>query len=144
MTNGIDDVLHVPGLQSVASATSTPASTSPRPSGYGERVENSTPGSSVATVVPAAPTRASTSAPVRKVQWSTLAAPSSTARRTPGPADSWLPCTRRPSPASRPATSTRRASSSVNAYADAGSQNTSTQRACGAQAASIGPQTRSR
>ena len=35
---------------------------------------------------------------VRYVQWSTLAAPSSTARRTPGPAPSWLPCTRRPSP----------------------------------------------
>ena len=52
-------------------------------------------------MVPAAPTSASTSASVRKVQWSTLAAPSSTASRTPGPAESWLPCTRRPSPASR-------------------------------------------
>ena len=45
----------MPGLQSVASAIDTPASSSRRASGYGDRVENSTPGSSVATVVPAAP-----------------------------------------------------------------------------------------
>ena len=37
-------------MQSVASATVTPASSSRRASGYGERVENSTPGSRVATV----------------------------------------------------------------------------------------------
>ena len=37
-----------------------------------------------------------------------------------------------------------RASSSVNAWAECGSQKTSTQRACGAAAASIGPVTRSR
>ena len=43
-----------------------------------------------------------------------------------------------------PGESTRRASSSVKACGDAGSQKTSTQRAWGAQAASIGPQTRSR
>ena len=33
------------------------------------------------------------------MQWSTLAAPSSTASRTPGPWPSWLPCTRSSSPA---------------------------------------------
>ena len=80
-------------------------------------------------MVPAAPTSASTSASTRKVQWSTLAAPSSTASRTPGRAASWLPCTRRPSPASRAARSTRRASASVKAWGLAGSQKTSAQRA---------------
>ncbi len=40
----------MPGLQSVASAIETPARSSAAASGYGERVENSTPGSSVATV----------------------------------------------------------------------------------------------
>ena len=46
-----------------ARATSTPASSRRRASGYGERVENSTPGSRVATVPD--PARASTSASVR-------------------------------------------------------------------------------
>ena len=50
MQNGIDEVKHEPGLQSVAMATVTPESSSLRASGYGERVENSTPGNSVATV----------------------------------------------------------------------------------------------
>jgi len=92
-----------------------------------------------ATVPP--PARASTSAPVRWVQWSTLAAPSSTASATPGPGPSWLPCTRSPSPAARPAVSTARASSASKACGLPGSQNTSTQRACGAHAASISPAT---
>ena len=48
--NGIDEVYDDPGLQSVASATVTPASSSRRASGYGDRVENSAPGSRVATV----------------------------------------------------------------------------------------------
>ena len=39
------------------------------------------------------------SSSVRYVQWSTDAAPSSTASRTPAPKPSWLPCTRRPRPA---------------------------------------------
>jgi hypothetical protein len=138
--NGIDDVNDVPGLQSVASATVTPASSRRRASGYGERVENSTPGSSVATVADDA--SASTSAAVRNVQWSTLAAPSSTPSRTPGPAASCPACTRTPRAAARPASSTARASSASNACGEAGSQNTSTQRACGAHAASIGPVTR--
>ena len=43
----------MPGLQSVASASDTPAASSRAASGYGERVQNSTPGSSVATVVSA-------------------------------------------------------------------------------------------
>ena len=64
-------------------------------------------------------------------------------RARPGPAASWLPCTRSPSPAARPGVSTARASSPSKACGLAGSQNTSTQRACGAQAASIGPVTRS-
>ena len=53
MQNAIDEVKEVPGLQSVASATVTPASSRRRASGYGDRVENSTPGSRVATVVAA-------------------------------------------------------------------------------------------
>jgi hypothetical protein len=59
-------------LQSVASATTTPASRNWRPDGYGERVENSAPGSSVASVRDAA--RAATSPSLTYVQWSTLAA----------------------------------------------------------------------
>ena len=73
------------------------------------------------------------------MQWSTLAAPSSTASWTPGPGPSWLPCTRSSSPARRPASSTVRASSPSKAYGDAGSQNTSIQRAYGAAASSISP-----
>ena len=45
MQNGIELVKLDPGLQSLASATVTPASMSRRASGYGWRVENSTPGS---------------------------------------------------------------------------------------------------
>ena len=72
------EVKQDPGLQSVASATVTPAASSRRASGYGCRVENSTPGSNVATVpenpVPGNPVpddpvpdaaRASTSASLR-------------------------------------------------------------------------------
>src|SRR5437764_12544327 len=77
ITNDIDDVAQVPGLQSDANATVAPAVSRPRASGYGLRVENSTPGNNVATVSLAA--TASTSASERYVQWSTLAAPSSTA-----------------------------------------------------------------
>ena len=50
MQNGMLVVKLEPGLQSVASATVTPASSMRRASGYGDRVENSAPGSSVATV----------------------------------------------------------------------------------------------
>ena len=85
------DMLEVkldPGLQSVASATVAPASSSRRASGYGDRVENSAAGSSVATVRLAA--SASTSASVRNVAWSAEAASRSTAIRTPGPCPSWL------------------------------------------------------
>lgn len=85
---GTDDVKDEPGLQSVDSATVTPASMSRRASGHSARVENSAPGSRVATVSPLA--RASTSASVRWVQWSALAASSSTASWTPGPYESWL------------------------------------------------------
>ena len=137
MQNGIDEVKQVPGLQSVASATVTPASSSRRASGYGERVENSTPGSSVATVVAAGQRVDVGVGQVGAVVDAGGAEldrePHARARPT-----SWLPCTRSPRPAARPAVSTARASSPSNACADAGSQNTSTQRACGAQAASIG------
>ena len=61
-----------------------------------------------------------------------------------GPGPSWLPCTRSPSPASRPATRTARASSSVKAWDECGSQKTSIHRAYGAAASSIGPVTSSR
>ena len=83
MQKGTEEVNDEPGLQSVDRATVTPASRSRRASGHSARVENSAPGSSVATVPPLA--RASTSASVRWVQWSALAASSSTASWTPGP-----------------------------------------------------------
>ncbi len=83
MQNGTDEVKEEPGLQSVERATVTPASSRRRASGHWARVENSAPGSSVATVFPLA--SAATSASVRCVQWSALAASSSTASWTPGP-----------------------------------------------------------
>ena len=64
--NAMLEVKQEPGLQSVASATVAPASSSRRASGYGCRVENSTPGSRVATVPEEA--SASTSASSRWVQ----------------------------------------------------------------------------
>src|SRR5262249_37245855 len=48
MQKDMEDVYDEPGLQSVASATVAPASSSRRASGYGDLVENSAPGSSVA------------------------------------------------------------------------------------------------
>ncbi len=102
MQNGIDEVYDEPGLQSVASATVAPASIRRRPDGYGCRVENSTPGSSVTTVSDAA--RAATSASARKVAWSTLAAPSSMARRIASDDSvSWPACIRIPRPRAAPA-----------------------------------------
>lgn len=77
MQNGTEEVKDEPGLQSVDSATVAPASRRRRASGHWARVENSAPGSSVATVALFA--RASTSASVRCVQWSADAASSSTA-----------------------------------------------------------------
>src|SRR5215470_14252724 len=73
MQNGIEVVYDEPGLQSVASAIVTPAASSARASGYRDRVANSAPGSSVATVPE--PARAATSDVDRWVQWSALAAP---------------------------------------------------------------------
>ena len=66
MHSGMLEVKQEPGLQSVAMATVAPAPSSRRASGYGCRVENSTPGSSVATVADDA--SASTSASSRYVQ----------------------------------------------------------------------------
>src|SRR5215469_7275407 len=86
--NGKLEVYEDPGLQSVASATVTPASSSRRASGYGCLVPNSAPGSSVATVPEDA--SAATSASDKNVQWSADAAPSSTASCTPGPGPSWF------------------------------------------------------
>jgi hypothetical protein len=54
MTKDILDVYELPGLQSVAIARLTPASSSGRASGYFVRVENSAPGRKVPTVVDAA------------------------------------------------------------------------------------------
>jgi len=62
MQNDMLVVNELPGLQSVASATVTPASSSRFASGHCARVENSAPGSSVATVWE--PASASTSASV--------------------------------------------------------------------------------
>lgn len=136
--NGTDEVNDEPGLQSVESATVAPASRRRRASGQVARVENSAPGSSVATVLPWP--SASTSASVRWVQWSADAASSSTASWTPGPYVSWLAWIRGCSPLARPAVRMARAWSPSKAPC---SQNTSIQRACGAQASSIGPVTRS-
>ena len=51
MQNGIEVVKLEPGLQSVASATFTPAANNLLASGYELLVENSAPGKSVATVL---------------------------------------------------------------------------------------------
>src|SRR5690606_2260064 len=136
MQNGIDEVYDEPGLQSVASATVTPASMSLRASGYGERVENSAPGSRVATTPEEA--SASTSASDRWVQWSAEAAPSSQAIATPGPSPSCPACTRAASPARIPAERMCLVCSPSKAPR---SQKTSIHLACGAQASSIGPAT---
>ena len=130
--SGIELVKLDPGLQSLARATVTPASIRRRASGYGWRVENSTPGSSVATV--SEPASAAMSSSSRYVQWSTDAAPSATAICTPSPRPSWLPCTRGSSPWTTPAARMRRLSSGAKAPR---SQNTSIQRLCGAHACSM-------
>ena len=85
MQNGMFVVKLDPGLQSLARATVAPASSNRRASGYGERVENSAAGSSVATV--ALEASRSMSASVRCVQWSAEAAPAATATLTPGQAE---------------------------------------------------------
>ncbi len=72
------------------------------------------------------------------MQWSADAQPSSTASCTPGPRPSWLACSRSPSPAARPASSTARHWSASNAPR---SQKASIHRACGAHSASMSPQT---
>ena len=138
MQNGMLEVYEDPGLQSVARATTAPADSRRRASGYGCLVPNSAPGSRVATVSDAA--SAATSASVRNVQWSAEAAPSSTPSRMPGPVPSWFAWIRGCSPRAMPAVSTARASSAPNAPR---SQNTSAQRENGAHASSIGPRTRS-
>src|SRR2546429_9441204 len=133
---GIDVVYDEPGLQSVARATVAPASSRARASGYGERVENSAPGNRVATVSESA--SALTSASDRYVQWSALAAFSSTASWIPCPAVSWLAWIRIPRPVAAPA---RRISRDWSTSKAPRSQNTSTQRAYGRAAASMSPQT---
>ena len=70
-------------------ATVTPASRSRRADGYGDLVENSAPGSSVATVDEFA--KSSTSSSFTNVQWSTLAQSISTAKATPPVSPSWFP-----------------------------------------------------
>ena len=62
MQNDMLEVNDDPGLQSVANATVAPASMNRRASGHVARVENSAPGSNVATVVSDAAASASTSA----------------------------------------------------------------------------------
>ncbi|CAM5641726.1 hypothetical protein SALBM135S_06417 [Streptomyces alboniger] len=138
MQNGSEDVNDEPGLQSVDSATVAPASRRRRASGHSARVENSAPGSRVATVPLFA--SASTSASVRCVQWSALAASSSAASWTPGPYESWFAWMRGCRPLALPAVRIARAWSPSNAPF---SQKTSIQRAWGAQASSISPVTRS-
>ena len=140
MQNGIDEVKQLPGLQSVASATVTPASSSRRASGYGERVENSTPGSRVATVV-AAGQRVDVG--VGQVGAVVGAGGAQLDRELhAGPGGQLVGVHPQPQPGGAARrSSTARASSPSKACADAGSQKTSTQRACGAQAASISPVT---
>ncbi len=140
MQNDMLVVNELPGLQSVASATVTPASSSRLASGHGARVENSAPGSRVATVVPAAAASASTSASVVNVQWSTDAAPSSTPSWMPPLGPSWPACRRDIRPAAIAAVRMWRVSSTSKAPR---SQNTSAHTADGAQASSIGPATSS-
>ena len=69
ITKGIEVVYDDPGLQSDAIATVTPASHRRRAGAYADRVENSAPGTSVATVPE--PASASISSSHRWVQWST-------------------------------------------------------------------------
>jgi hypothetical protein len=61
MQNAVLVVNELPGLQSVASATVTPASIIRRASGHCALVENSAPGRRVATVAPAASASTSSS-----------------------------------------------------------------------------------
>ena len=129
-----DDVLAV--ARAGARVALAPAARSARASGYRDRVENSAPGSRVATVDD--PASASMSTVDIWVQWSAEAAPSSTASCTPGPGPSWFACTRAPRPAASPAFRTVRARSPSNAPC---SQNTSIQRAYGRAAASMSPHT---
>ena len=141
MQNGIDEVKQLPGLQSVASATVDAGVEQPAGVGVRRAGGELDAGQQRGDVRP--PASASTSASVRCVQWSALAAPSSTASCTPGPADELVGVHAQLQPGGRGRrVSTARASSPSKACADAGSQNTSIQRAYGAQAASIGPVTR--
>ena len=97
-------------------------------------MENSTPGNSVATVVSAASARASTSA-VGEVGAVVDAGRAELDRELDAGAVAELVAVDpQPEPRARPASSTARASSSVKACAECGSQKTSTQRACGAAA----------
>ena len=92
-TIGMLVVKLVPGLQSVARATVAPASSKPRASGQGERVERSATGTSVATT----PASASASAsPGQMGQMVGARGPSSAANRAPGPGSSWFAWIRNP------------------------------------------------
>ena len=84
MQNGIDRrVATTPGCSRPRARRSRPRRAAGARRGTAARVENSAPGSSVATVP--LPASASTSASSRWVQWSAEAAPTSTASCTPGP-----------------------------------------------------------
>jgi hypothetical protein len=84
--------------------------------------------------------KAMTSVSVRWLQWSTAAAPVSTAIITAGPGPDWLPCTRSRRPLRCPAASTRR----TCALSRPLSQDTLSHRTRGAAASNMGPQIRSK
>ena len=139
---GIDSVNEEPGLQSVASATGTPASTSRRAGAQTCFMrKNEVPGSSTA-VTPAA---ASASIPCGEtaIRWSAESAPSSAASAAAPESTNSSAWRRGSRPCRAPAASTRRDSSTVKTPC---SQKTSQNRARPASAAAgtISSQTRSR
>ena len=136
MQNGIDEVYDEPGLQSVASATVDAGVE--QPAGVRVGRAGGELGARAAAWPPCAePASASTSASVRWVQWSALAAPSSTASCTPRPGAELVGV--HPRAAARRAMPAVRIARAWSTSKAPRSQNTSIQRAYGAAAASIAP-----
>ena len=138
MQNGMDVVYDEPGLQSVASATVTPASISRRASGYGDAGgelgarQQGRDGVAAGERLDVVVGRRGCSGRPRRRRPRPRPA-------LPAPCSSWLACMRGSRPRAIPA---RRISRAWSASKAPRSQNTSIQRACGAQASSIAPVTR--